>query len=267
MIHFDLPKELIAQEPAAPRDHARLLVYNRATKQITDDYFYNLLSYLPDPTLVVVNNSKVEPCRMLFKDGKWEIFVLEAANNKTVRALVRPGKVFRTSKVVQVTEHITAEVTAVDEEGIRTIVFSEPIDHPELVAAQHVPLPPYIAQNDALAEEYQTRYANPVGSKAAPTAGLHFTDELIAKTKQERDWTEVTLHVGLGTFASLTDENFKTGTLHSEHYEVSPQAAHNISEAAHVTAVGTTSIRTLETYSTNRELTGDTNIFIQPGYT
>lgn len=266
MIQFELPKALIAQEPAVPRDHARLLVYDRATKEITDDYFYNLLSYLPQPSCVVVNNSKVENCRMLFNDGKREIFVVESANDTTVRALVRPGKVFQIGKTVQVTPNVAATVTAIDDDGIRTICFSQSLDHPDLLAAQHVPLPPYIVQNDELAEEYQTLYAKDLGSKAAPTAGLHFTDELIAKVKAERDWAEVTLHVGLGTFASLTEENFKTGTLHHEQYEISPAVAKQITSADHITAVGTTSVRTLESYYQTKKLSGSTDIFIQPDY-
>ena len=295
-LSFELPKALIAQEPASPRDHARLLVYDRKAKQITDDYFYNLLNYLPDPTCVVVNNSKVEHCRMLFNNAKREIFVLESANNKTVRALVRPGKVFRLGSTVQLTPSVSCKVTAIDADGIRTIEFSEEVNHSELVAAQHVPLPPYIEQNDTLAEEYQTIYAKTDGSKAAPTAGLHFTPALTEKIKNERDWAEITLHVGLGTFASLSEENFKTGRLHSEEYEVNPETAKKIAKAQHVTAVGTTSVRTLETIFSNRagstssrhsdqqhvrdsstgtqvdavkagfNLTGSTDIFIQPGY-
>lgn len=267
MIDFNLPKELIAQEPASPRDHARLLIYDRRTKQITDDFFYNLLQYLPDPTLLVANNSKVEQCRLLFNGGKREIFVLEAVNDKTVRALVRPGKVFRKGADVSLTDEVIATVTAVDSEGIRTIEFNVALDHPDLVSAQHVPLPPYIAQNDELADEYQTIYAKTLGSKAAPTAGLHFTDELKKRVQAERDWAEVTLHVGLGTFASLTDENFKTGTLHDERYEVTAETAEKIAKAKHVTAVGTTSVRTLESISQQGPtLQGFTDIFIQPGY-
>lgn len=159
VIDFELPKELIAQEPASPRDHARLLVYDRKTKRITDDYFYNLLDYLPDPTLLVANNSKVEQCRLLFDDEKREIFVLEAVNDKTVRALVRPGKAFKKGSTIQLTQAVLASVIAIDVEGLRIIEFSVARDHADLVSAQHVPLPPYIAQNDELADEYQTIYA------------------------------------------------------------------------------------------------------------
>ena len=269
-LQFQLPEELIAQEPASPRDHARLLVYNRKTKKITDAYFYDLLDFLPDPTCVVVNNSKVEHCRMLFSEGKKEIFVLEKANDRTVRALVRPGKSFRLNARVPLTATVQAHVTAIDEDGIRTITFSETLDHPDLLAAQHVPLPPYIAQNDTLAAEYQTIYAKNLGSKAAPTAGLHFTSELKRIVQRERDWAELTLHVGLGTFAPLTQEHLRAGKLHSEWYEINPQTAEKITQASHITAVGTTSVRTLESAWQNDQLQPQeksTDILIQPGYT
>ncbi len=276
MIDFILPKELIAQEPARPRDHARLLVYDRATKQITDEYFYNLLTYLPEPTTVVVNNSKVDHCRYLFNGGKREIFVIEAVNDKTVQVLVRPGKQFKLGATVQLSESVSVNVTNIDEDGIRTLVFSETLDHADLVAARHVPLPPYIAQNDELAEEYQTIYAKTNGSKAAPTAGLHFTNELRTKIQSERDWEEITLHVGLGTFASLTDEQLDSGKLHEEHFEISGPALKHIFNAKHVTAVGTTSTRTLESIfkdsnnlqglSLQKGLEGSTDILIKPGF-
>ena len=268
MIGFDLPKELIAQEPASPRDHARLLIYNRATKQITDEYFYNILKYLPDPTCVVVNNSKVDRCRMLFEGGRREIFVLESVNNNTVRALVRPGKVFKLGATITLSPNVSAQVTNIDTDGIRTIEFTHNVDHPDLMAAQHIPLPPYIAQNDELADEYQTIYAKTNGSKAAPTAGLHFTPELEGQIKTQRGWEEVTLHVGLGTFSPFTSEQLASGHLHEERYEVSSDAYDKIKEAEHITAVGTTSVRTLETIFKNSapNLLGSTDILITPGY-
>lgn len=266
MIDFELPKELVAQEPVQPRDAARLLVYDRKSQQITDSTFSELLTFLPNPTVVVANNSKVEHCRMLFDDGKREIFVLEKANDKTVRALVRPGKQFRLGSVVQLTESVKAEVTAVDTDGIRTIVFSETLEHPDLLAAQHVPLPPYITQNDELAQEYQTVYAKPLGSKAAPTAGLHFTDDLKKRVQAERDWAEVTLHVGLGTFAPLTEEQLSKGKLHEEWYEISDDVDKKLLTSAHVTAVGTTSVRTIESRMRSGLKKDATDILIMPGY-
>jgi len=266
MINFDLPKELIAQEPARPRDSARLLVYDRKTTSITDTKFSELPQFLAKDTTLILNNSKVEHCRWLFDDGKTELFVLEKLDQYTVRALVRPGKKFRISKKSQITDWLIAETTNIDDDGIRTIQLSIPHDDERLKTIEHVPLPPYIKQNDQLAEEYQTVYADPVGSKAAPTAGLHFTTSLLEQIKKDHTVAEVTLHVGLGTFASLQEENYKTGTLHSEHYEITTAVAEVIDQSTHITTVGTTSTRTLESWKKTSELKGSTDIFIQPGY-
>ena len=323
MISFDLPKELIAQEPARPRDSAKLLVYDRVSKTITDSVFSELDMYLHPETTLVLNNSKVENCRWLFAkpstpaslpkgealrtasfsrisssasgeprvavpevrlagesqrftetassvDGLGardiEIFVLEKLDQYTVRALVRPGKKFKLGATTELTDWLMAETTAIDDEGIRTIRLNVMHDDERLRVIEHVPLPPYIAQNDTLAAEYQTVYAKPLGSKAAPTAGLHFTDELLDAVRANHAVEEVTLHVGLGTFAGLTDENFKTGKLHEEWYEVDSSVAEKITQASHVTAVGTTTVRTLESYTTSGDLMSATSIFIQPGY-
>jgi S-adenosylmethionine:tRNA ribosyltransferase-isomerase len=262
---FSLPEDLIAQSPAQPRDHARLLVYDRATKKIVDDYFYNICNYLPKDTTVVANNTKVNHCRYLFHKAKTEIFVIEAVNDKTVRAMIRPGKKFKLGESTVLVQGLVVTTTHIDEDGIRTLKFNVPRDDQRLVAASHVPLPPYIQQNDVLAEEYQTVYARQLGSLAAPTAGLHFTPELKQKVADTFRWEEVTLEVGLGTFASLSDKNFATKTLHEEIYHVSEQAFETIKQAAHITAVGTTSLRALETVARSGVLDGATNIFIQPG--
>ena len=177
MISFDLPKEYIAQEPAHPRDSARLLVYDRSTKKITDSVFSELNTFLVQDSTLVVNNSKVEHCRWLFDEGKTELFVLEKLDQHTVRALVRPGKKFKLGQKTQLTDWLQVETTAIDSDGIRTLRLNIHHDDPRLHAIEHVPLPPYIKQNDTLAEEYQTVYAKPTGSKAAPTAGLHFTEQ------------------------------------------------------------------------------------------
>lgn len=266
MINFDLPKELIAQEPAHPRDSARLLVYDRATKQITDSIFRDLPDYLPEDTTLVVNNSKVENCRWLFDDGKTEIFVLEKLDTHTIRALVRPGKKFKIGQKSDINDWLTVDTTAIDNDGIRTLKLNIQHDDEKLHAVEHVPLPPYIAQNDTLAHEYQTIYAKPPGSKAAPTAGLHFTDELMDKINKNHDVLEVTLHVGLGTFASLQPENYQTGKLHAESYEINPETALKLQKADHITSVGTTTTRTLESWSKSGKTSGSTDIFIQPGY-
>lgn len=266
MIDFKLPDELIAQQPVSPRDSAKLLVYNRSSKTITDSVFSDIDKFLNKETTIVVNNSKVENCRWLFDEGKTEIFVLEKLDTNTVRALVRPGKKFRLGTDVEVNEFLKARVTNIDDDGIRTLKLNITHDDERLKKIEHIPLPPYIKQNDELAQEYQTIYAKPLGSKAAPTAGLHFTDALLERLKSKFGYAEVTLHVGLGTFASLTDENYKSGKLHSEWYEIDENNLGKINAAKHITAVGTTSVRTLESWKNSRKNSDSTEIFIQPGY-
>lgn len=268
---FQLPEELIAQFPAHPRDHARLLVYNRQTEEITDDVFYNLGNHLPTNTTLVVNNSKVEKCRLMFNDGKMELFVTSVRNNTTVEAMVRPGKKFKLGKTVELANGVTAEVTHVAEDGLRTLILSHDLDAPELEPFKFTPLPPYIKQDESLADEYQTVYAKDLGSKAAPTAGLHFTDELIEKLAQQGiNKEEVTLHVGLGTFAPVKTENLSEHNMHSEWYHLDSKTAEALNKAEHITAVGTTSIRVLESVASNNKTfsagMGDTDIFITPGY-
>ena len=265
MINFTLPNELIAQQPARPRDAARLLVYEKKTQAITDTVFSKLPEFLHKDTAIVLNNSKVENCRWLFHDGRVEIFVLEKLDTHTLRALVRPGKKFKLGANVDVFDWLSIEVVAVDDEGIRTMKLSVAHDDERLRVYEHVPLPPYIEQNDELANEYQTVYAKPLGSKAAPTAGLHFTDTLLQEIAEKHTIHEVTLHVGLGTFASLTEAHMKAGTLHKEHYEIAPHIAKALTQAKHIMAVGTTSARTLESWATTHKLTDATDIFIQPG--
>jgi len=268
---YDLPDGFIAREPAHPRDHARLLVYHRSTGEIIDDYFYNILDHLPEITTLVANNSKVQKCRLLFDGGDKEIFILDSVNDNTVRALVRPGKKFRADKTVSLTDSITAEVINIDEEGIRTLRLDPDLKDPVYNRYRRTPFPPYMEQNESLSEKYQTVYAADPGSKAAPTAGLHFTDELLGKIKSEGiSWEEITLHVGLGTFAPVKKENIADHTMHSEWYELDPQTAQSLNSANHITAVGTTSIRVLESvlnkYDTFRSDAGETDIFIRPGY-
>ncbi|WP_409029212.1 tRNA preQ1(34) S-adenosylmethionine ribosyltransferase-isomerase QueA [Gracilimonas sediminicola] len=268
---YNLPEELIAQSPAQPRDHARLLVYSREDKTITDDYFYNIGNYLPDDTTMVVNNSKVEKCRLLFDDGKKELFVTSVSNNNTIEAMVRPGKKFKQGKELQLAEGFSAKVINIAEDGLRTLMLSCNMDDPKLDPYKHTPFPPYIEQDESLSDEYQTVYAKDLGSKAAPTAGLHFTDELLAKLKESGiKKTEVTLHVGLGTFAPVKTENLDEHNMHSEWFQLTESTCEELNAARHITAVGTTSIRVLETASNSeREFTPEsreTDIFITPGY-
>lgn len=268
---YNLPEELIAQAPAHPRDHARLLVYDRQTGEISDDYFYNLGEYLPEKTTLVVNNSKVEKCRLLFDDGKKELFVTSVRNNNTVEALVRPGKKFKLGKPVELADGINAKVTHIADDGLRTLVLSCDLDDPKIEPFKYTPFPPYIEQDESLSEEYQTVYAKDLGSKAAPTAGLHFTDELLQKLKENGvKKAEVTLHVGLGTFAPVKTESLEEHTMHSEWFQLGAPTCKELNRAEHITAVGTTSIRVLETASDKDRRfipqSRETDIFITPGY-
>nr|AIA19304.1 Queuosine biosynthesis protein [uncultured bacterium] len=264
---FNLPKELIAQSPARPRDHARLLVYDRKTKQITDDYFYNLEKHIARGSTIVVNDSKVEKARLRF--GSSEIFILKVVDPFTIKALVRPGRRFRTGLHTnfQIGLHrLHVETLSVDDEGVRVLKFDRPIDDPALDKYRLTPLPPYIAQDESLSEEYQTIYAEPLGSKAAPTAGLHFTAAQLAHLSATHPVARVTLHVGLGTFAPVKTA-IDQHKMHSEQYIVSQTAADLLNKAGHITAVGTTSLRVLESLTKPfQETSGETDIFIKPGY-
>lgn len=268
---FHLPEELIAQSPAQPRDHAKLLVYNRKTGEIIDDIFYNLGKHLPEKSTLVVNNSKVEKCRLMFDDGKRELFVTSVRNNTTIEALVRPGKKFKLGKTVELINGVTAKVTHVAEDGLRTMILSCDLDDPRLKPYKFTPFPPYIKQDESLAEEYQTVYAKDLGSKAAPTAGLHFTDELLDELQQHGiTKEEVTLHVGLGTFAPVKTEQIQNHTMHSEWFHLNEETAERLNQAKHRTAVGTTSVRVLESVSDEQGKLqagfGETDIYIMPGY-
>lgn len=269
---YQLPEQLIAQEPAHPRNHARLLVYDRKKGSIADDYFYNLSRYLVPGTTIVLNNSKVEKARLLF--GNTEVFIVDSANDKTVEAMVRPGRKFKMGKVVTLADDIEAEVIRIADDGLRTLIFNRSLDDPLFDAYRHTPFPPYIKQNDSLSDEYQTVYARPDpsgGSKAAPTAGLHFTkDQLHELEDSGVKRAEVTLHVGLGTFAPVKTENIENHRLHSEWYRIDSRTAKQLNDATHITAVGTTSVRVLESAVLPgrhfKPCSDDTEIFIKPGY-
>ncbi len=266
---YHLPDRLIAQRPAHPRNHARLLVYDRRKETIQDDFFYNLNHYLDPATTLVLNNSRVEKARLLF--GNLEVFVVESFNDRTVEAMIRPGRRFREGRQVDLTDEITAKVTRVAEDGLRTLVFNRPLNDPVFEPYRHTPFPPYIRQDESLSEEYQTVYARDPGSKAAPTAGLHFTDEQLQDLEQQGiKRAEVTLHVGLGTFAPVKTENIEDHRLHSEWYRIDRETAGKLNHADSITAVGTTSVRVLESaVEEPRRFTacsGETDIFIKPGY-
>lgn len=266
--NFNLPKKLIAQTPAKPRDRARMLVYDRSSGKIIDSTFSQLNDFLPENTTLVLNNSRVEKCRMIF--GKMEIFVLDSVNNNTLRALVRPGRRFKKGVRVDLSKEISVEVIGVDSDGIRTLKFCPDLNSELYDVYRHTPFPPYIKASEKLSTEYQTVYSKYLGSKASPTAGLHFTHNLLNKIKKDHDIAEITLHVGLGTFASLKEENFKTMKLHREDFEINSTAAKIINNASDITAVGTTTLRCIESYSATQDIKevfkASTEIFITPGY-
>ena len=265
---YRLPKELIAQAPARPRDHARLLVYDRLSGHITDDFFYNLDKYLVPGSSLVLNDSKVEKTRL--RIGNVEIFVVETVNPSTVRARVRPGKKFQLGSQISLplkSGKLEVRTLDIDNEGIRTLQLGLPVGSPKLDDFRLTPFPPYIAQDESLAAEYQTVYARPLGSRAAPTAGLHFTAAQLAKLSTTHPVVKLTLHVDLGTFAPVKNQDITSHKLHSEEFFVSAQAAKALNQAKHVTAVGTTSLRTLESLKRPfKKTAGATDIFITPGY-
>lgn len=268
---YDLPQELIAQSPALPRDHSRLLVYNRTTGKINDDYFYNIGNHLPRDTSLVVNNSKVDKCRLLFNDGKIELFITKAINDRIVEALVRPGKKFRAGKVVPLTDQIDGKILSISKDGIRTVELSHSLDDDLFQPFRHTPFPPYIESDESLSERYQTVFAKDAGSKAAPTAGLHFTPELLNKLRKLGiEKKEVTLHVGLGTFAPVKSETIQDHIMHSEWYRITADEAEALNQSKSITAVGTTSVRVLESAVGDdgffNACSGETDIFITPGY-
>ena len=268
--NYELPQELIAQKPATPRDASRLLVFNRNDGSITHAVFREIGDFLHPKSRLVMNNSSVEKARILFENR--EIFVLRTIDPFRVEALVKPGRAFKEGKTISVTDNVTATTEAILEKGQRIISFSHPVDSPEIQALAHTPFPPYIKADESLAHRYQTVYAKDAGSKAAPTAGLHFTEELLQSLEDNgHPRSEVTLHVGLGTFAPVQTEDITDHKLHSEWFAVNETVANEISESEHVTAVGTTSVRVLESMSDAdgkvKAGSGETDIFIYPGYT
>jgi len=278
---FHLPEELIAQRPVSPRDHARLMVYDRATNSMTDDYFYNLGKYLTPETTIVLNNSRVEKARILIENT--EIFVLRQLDANRAEVLVRPGKKFRPGKVFEASPDVLVETLAVQKDGVRIVKATPGFDDPVWDPWKLTPFPPYIKQDESLSEEYQTVYAKDEGSKAAPTAGLHFTERLLHELKQSGfGIQELTLHVGMGTFAPVKVDNIDEHIIHSEWFSIHENTAKALNQAKHITAVGTTSARTLESIVSGGHLSektfinketrsfeagsGSTDIFIKPGY-
>ena len=277
---YELPKELIAQHPAEPRDHARLMLYDKETGAVEHKYFYDLLDELHAGDVLVFNDSKVILARLYGHrqqtGGKVEVLLLTPVGEDRWEVLVKPGKKALPGTIIEFPEGLTAEVLDRTDFGGRVVQFHyEGVFDDIIDTIGEMPLPPYIHEKMEDPNEYQTVYAREKGSAAAPTAGLHFTEELLEKIKAKGvELVFVTLHVGLGTFRPVEEENIEDHAMHSEFYSITEEAAATVNKAKaegrRVIAVGTTSIRTLESAGTTGVLqsgSGWTNIFIYPGFT
>ncbi|MBS6510699.1 MAG: tRNA preQ1(34) S-adenosylmethionine ribosyltransferase-isomerase QueA [Clostridiales bacterium] len=278
--YYDLPEELIAQTPAEPRDSSRLLVYHRQNGAIEHKIFRDIIDFLNPGDALVVNDTRVIPARLYGKKQdtgrEVEFLLLNQLSKDTWEIIMRPGKKLRIGDRVEFAEDLQAEILEKKEDGVTRVKFYfEGLFEPLLERYGNMPLPPYITQRLEDRQRYQTVYAKENGSAAAPTAGLHFTPELMEKIRQKGiDIIPVLLHVGLGTFRPVKVENVENHKMHSEYYSISADSARRINETrkkgGRVIAVGTTSVRTLESVADEegniREQSGDTEIFIYPGY-
>lgn len=279
--YFDLPQELIAQDPLEDRSSSRLLVLNRETGEVEHRHFKEITDYLKQGDCLVLNNTKVIPARLMgVKEDTGaaiEVLLLKRRDSNVWETLVKPGKKARPgAKIVFGDGCLRAEVLDVVEEGNRLLRFDyEGIFEEVLDRLGEMPLPPYITHKLQDKNRYQTVYAKYEGSAAAPTAGLHFTEELLAQIEEMGvNIAYVTLHVGLGTFRPVKADNILEHHMHSEHYEVTPETAELINRTkesgGRVICVGTTSCRTVESAADESGRVqpgcGDTEIFIYPGY-
>lgn len=279
---YDLPQELIAQTPLKERDQSRLLVLDSKTGKYQDDYFYNVIDRLNPGDALVMNDSRVMPARLYGvkpeTGGHVEVLLLNNTDGDNWETLVKPAKRAKVGTEISFGDgKLTATVTEELEHGGRMIefhydgIFMEILDQ-----LGEMPLPPYIKEKLDDPEMYQTVYSKEIGSAAAPTAGLHFTKELLKKIEDKGvKLVYLTLHVGLGTFRPVSEENIEDHKMHSEFYRLTEDAAKTLNEVkangGRIVATGTTSIRTLETIGTkfNGEIRADsgwTDIFIKPGY-
>jgi S-adenosylmethionine:tRNA ribosyltransferase-isomerase len=276
---YHLPEELIAQHPSEVRDQSRLLVLGRSTGSVDHRRFYDLPEYLVSGDTLVFNDTRVIPARLIGNKtdsgGKVEVFLLHRLAEDRWEALVRPGRKLRPGTKVTFSDKLSCEILAVTDFGGRIVrflydgIFEEILDR-----LGETPLPPYIHTKLADSERYQTVYARERGSAAAPTAGLHFTPELLDKLKNRGiNLAFVTLHVGLGTFRPVSAEDITSHKMHREFYSIPPETASLVNQTrksgGRIVAVGTTAVRTLETAAADGRLeagSGWTEIFIYPGY-
>lgn len=278
--YYNLPEELIAQHPVEPRDSSRLLVYDRQTKQIEHKHFYDVVDYLRKGDVLVVNNTKVLPARIYgnkeHTGGRIEFLLLKRIDLTHWEVILKPGRIAKVGAVFCFGDKLKARVDSIGEDGSRIVEFIyDGVFETILAEVGEMPLPPYIRAKLQDKARYNTVYSKVDGSAAAPTAGLHFTQELIEKVKAKGiEFVEVLLHVGLGTFRPVKVDDVTQHHMHSEYYEVSKHAADVINKAKgegrRVICVGTTSVRTLESAADEsgklHECSGNTEIFIYPPY-
>ena len=278
--NYDLPKELIAQEPAEPRDSCRLMILDRKTGEYTHHTFRDILDEIRPGDVFVFNNTKVIPARLYGHrketGGKVEILLLTPKGNDNWEILVNPGKKALPGQVIEFNEHLSCEILDKTDFGGRVAHFTYDQDFDSILEEiGEMPIPPYIHKKLEDNDEYQTVYAKYKGSAAAPTAGLHFTKELMEEMKNRgAEIRYVTLHVGLGTFRPVSEENIEEHEMHKEFYSVTEETAEAVNrakaEGRRIIAVGTTSVRTLESAGQSGKLqagSGWTQLYIYPGYT
>ncbi len=278
--YYDLPQELIAQTPVEPRDSSRLMVMNRKEKSLEHKHFYDIIDYLQEGDCLIANNSRVLPARIYgtrSTGARVEFLLLTQVRTNVWECLAKLGKKAREGAEFTFGDIMTCKVLEVLENGNRIVEFyCEENFFSALDKVGQMPLPPYITAKLEDKERYQTVYSKELGSAAAPTAGLHFTPELLQRIKEKGvNIGYVTLHVGLGTFRPVKVDDVTNHKMHSEHYEVPQETARLIAETkakgGRVIAVGTTSCRTLESVATEHKgqivpCEGFTDIFIYPGY-
>ncbi len=278
---YNLPEELIAQTPLEKRDDSKLMVLDKQTGEIKHENFFNIINYLNKGDILVLNDTKVMPARIIGekKDTKAvvELLLLKNIEGDNWECLAKPAKRIKEgTKITFGNDLLEATCIGIGEEGIRIMKFAYTgIFYEILDKLGSMPLPPYIKEKLKDKNRYQTVYAKNIGSSAAPTAGLHFTKELLQQIEHKGiKICYITLHVGLGTFRPVTVDDVKTHKMHSEFYSMSSDVAKTLNnakkEGKRIVSVGTTSTRTLETimtkYSTFKEVSGWTDIFIYPGY-
>ena len=277
---YELPLELIAQTPLEKRSDSKLLVLDRKTGEIEHKHFYDIIDYLTPNDVLVLNNTKVMPSRIygtkVDTNAKIEFLLLKEIKKDCYECLVKPARRVHVGTIINFNDVMKAEIIEKQEEGMVVAKFLyEGIFIEKLEQIGETPLPPYIHEKLKDGSRYQTVYADKLGSAAAPTAGLHFTDELLKKIKEKGVEIEyVTLHVGLGTFRPMTSEHIEEHHMHSEWFKMDKGCAERLNEAKNegkrIIAVGTTSTRTLEAIMTKYgkfvAVKEETNIFIYPGY-